>query len=407
MNIIVFSQEHGRARQFDLRSPAVIGAAVAVVFLVAGMAFAAGSLVGARYAGPDGRLAVWSKDLAAQRAEIEDARRQLQTTVDALAMRVGQMNAHVIRLDALGKRITEMAKLDKGEFDFDSPAPVGGFEGVDAADASAQAATVPVLTDMLDQLSAQIDDRERQLGALENVILTRELRHEVYPQGRPVLAGFISSFFGHRVDPFTGRTAFHAGVDFAGPPGSQVMAVATGVVSYVGERMGYGNVVEVNHGNGYVTRYAHNQKNLVKVGDTVQKGDVLSLMGSTGRSTGPHVHFEVLRDGRQIDPMSFINRNASSPLTAARCAAPLGGRLEEGCRGAGAERNGPVRPRCLRRRAGPPPDPASRPGTPALRRGCHPVGEPHHSLVHYPAFWPAFRASPGPVSRPLEDRSPC
>jgi murein DD-endopeptidase MepM/ murein hydrolase activator NlpD len=319
MNVIVFSHQHGRARQFDLRSPRFVAATVAVVAVIVGLAFGAGSLVGARFAtaNPGGQLAGLSGDLARQKAEIDDARRLLQQKIDALAMRVGQMNAHVIRLDALGKRITEMAKLDKGEFDFDSPAPVGGFEGVDAQDASARSATVPVLTDMLDQLSAQIEDRERQLGALENVILTRELRHEVYPQGRPVMAGFISSFFGSRVDPFTGRTAFHAGVDFAGPPGSQVVAVATGVVSYAGERMGYGNVVEVNHGNGYVTRYAHNARNMVKVGDTVQKGDVLSLIGSTGRSTGPHLHFEVLRDGRQIDPMSFITRNASSPMTAA------------------------------------------------------------------------------------------
>jgi murein DD-endopeptidase MepM/ murein hydrolase activator NlpD len=318
MNVIVFSHQHGRARQFNLRSPGVVAGALAVVLVVVGVAFAAGSLVGARFAGGAPQLAGWSRDLAAQKAEIEDARRVLQEKVDALAMRVGQMNAHVIRLDALGKRITEMAKLDKGEFDFDSPAPIGGFEGIDAQDASARSATVPVLTDMLDQLGAQIDDRERQLGALENVIMTRELRHEVFPQGRPVEAGYISSSFGQRVDPFTGRTAFHPGVDFAGAPGAQVLAVATGVVSFAGERMGYGNVVEINHGNGYVTRYAHNSRNLAKVGDTVQKGDVLSLMGSTGRSTGPHVHFEVLRDGRQIDPISFINRNAVGPLSAAR-----------------------------------------------------------------------------------------
>jgi septal ring factor EnvC (AmiA/AmiB activator) len=318
MNVIFFSHQHGRARQFDLRSPAIVTAALAVTLLVVGLAFAAGSLVGARFAGPDGQLANWSEDLAAQRADIEDARRLLQQKVDALAMRVGQMNAHVIRLDALGKRITEMAKLEKGEFDFDSPAPVGGLGGPDTGEIAGMPATVPVLTDMLDHLSAQIEDRERQLGALENVILTRELRHEVYPQGRPVLSGFISSAFGNRVDPFTGRTQFHPGVDFAGPPGSQVVSVASGVVSYSGERMGYGNVVEVNHGNGYVTRYAHNQKNMVKVGDTIQKGDLLSLIGSTGRSTGPHLHFEVLRDGRQIDPMSFITKNAASPLTAAR-----------------------------------------------------------------------------------------
>lgn len=317
MNVIFFSHEHGRARQFDLRSPRFVACAVAVAVVLFGGTFAAGSLVGAKVASPEGTLTAWSSELAAQRAEVDAARRMLQQKVDALAMRVGQMNAHVIRLDALGKRITQMAKLDKGEFDFDAPPPIGGFDALDGAAVGA-AATVPVLDEMLDRLSDQIADRERQLGALENVILTRELRHEIYPQGRPVLSGFISSFFGNRVDPFTGRTAFHAGVDFAGAPGSQVVAVATGVVSWSGPRMGYGNVVEVNHGNGYVTRYAHNQQNLAKVGDTVQKGDVLSLMGSTGRSTGPHLHFEVLREGRQIDPMSFITKNAASPLTAAR-----------------------------------------------------------------------------------------
>lgn len=317
MNVIFFSHEHGRARQFDLRSPRFIAGAVAVAALLFGGTFAAGSLVGAKVASPEGRFSAWSSELASQRAEVDAARRMLQQKVDALAMRVGQMNAHVIRLDALGKRITEMAKLDKGEFNFDSPPPVGGFDSLDGGPAGLSA-SVPVLDTMLDRLADQIADRERQMGALENVILTRELRHEIYPQGRPVLAGFISSFFGNRVDPFTGRTAFHAGVDFAGAPGSQVVAVATGVVSWSGPRMGYGNVVEVTHGNGYVTRYAHNQQNLAKVGDTVQKGDVLSLMGSTGRSTGPHLHFEVLRNGRQIDPMSFITKNAASPLTAAR-----------------------------------------------------------------------------------------
>jgi murein DD-endopeptidase MepM/ murein hydrolase activator NlpD len=317
MNLIVFSHQHGRARQFDLRSPRVVITALAAVLLVVGGAFAAGSMVGARSGTAYGALAGWSDDLEDQKAEIESARRLLQQKLDVLAMRVGQMNAHVIRLDALGKRITHMAKLDKGEFDFDSPAPIGGLESVDAG-AAPQPAAMPVLTDLLDELSARLEDRERQFGALENVMLTRELRHEVHPQGRPVLSGFPSSLFGYRVDPFTGRTAFHPGVDFAGPPGSRIVAVATGVVVFAGERAGYGNLVEVNHGNGYVTRYAHNLTNLVKVGDTVQKGGVLSLMGSTGRSTGPHLHFEVLRDGRQINPMSFINKNAASPLTAAR-----------------------------------------------------------------------------------------
>ncbi|HXQ63317.1 MAG TPA: M23 family metallopeptidase [Steroidobacteraceae bacterium] len=317
MNIIIFSRQHGHARQFDLRSPVFIGASVGIVLLLFGGVFAAGSWVGAQWADsqPARQFAHWSAELGKQREQIEAARALVHQNVDALAMRVGQMNAHVIRLDALGKRLTAMAKLNKGEFDFDRAPPVGG---VDETAGSGLPASAPLLTDMLDRLSDQVADRERQLGALENVILTRELRRDVYPQGRPVLAGFISSFFGQRLDPFTGYTAFHAGIDFAGEAGAQVVSVATGVVTWAGERVGYGNLVEVNHGNGYLTRYAHNSVLLVKAGDTVQKGQVLSLMGSTGHSTGPHLHFEVLKDGSPVDPMAFINENAAPLLKSGR-----------------------------------------------------------------------------------------
>jgi murein DD-endopeptidase MepM/ murein hydrolase activator NlpD len=316
MNVIIFNRQQGRARQFDLRSPGFLALAVPALALIFGGVFAAGSWIGAEWASgqPGRQLARWAAELKDQRQQVEQSREVVRQKVDALAMRVGQMNAHVIRLDALGKRLTAMANLNKGEFDFDSAAPIGG---VDIGGAS-QPAALPVLTDLLDRLSSQITDRERQLGALENVILTRELRREVYPQGRPLADGFISSFFGRRVDPFSGYTAFHSGVDFAGAPGAQVVAVATGVVTWSGERFGYGNLVEVNHGNGYLTRYAHNSANLVKVGDTVQKGQVLSLIGSTGHSTGPHVHFEVLHDGSPVDPMAFINQNAAPLLTALR-----------------------------------------------------------------------------------------
>ncbi len=317
MNIIVFSRQQGRARQFDLRSPLFLTAALSVLLLLLGGVFAAGSLLGAHWAEaqPGAQLERWTAELVHQRQDVEAARHSLQENVDALAMRVGQMNAHVIRLDALGRRLTEMAGLTKGEFNFSVTPPVGGT-GVSAA--TGIPASMPVLTDMLDRLSGQLADRERQLGALENLILTRELRRDVHPQGRPVSSGFISSFFGERVDPFTGYTTFHSGVDFAGEAGGDVLSVATGIVTWAGERFGYGNLVEVDHSNGYVTRYAHNSKVLVKTGDTVQKGQALALIGSTGHSTGPHVHFEVLRDGTPVDPMAFITRNAPPPLTAAR-----------------------------------------------------------------------------------------
>ena len=128
------------------------------------------------------------------------------------------------------------------------------------------------------------------------------------PGGRPLDSGYISSRYGTRPDPFTGKNAFHAGIDFAAAPGTRVLVVADGVVSFAGRDRNYGKLVEITHGNGYVTRYAHNSTLLVEPGQTVRRGDALALMGSTGRSTGTHLHFEVLRDGRHVNPMSFVRR---------------------------------------------------------------------------------------------------
>jgi murein DD-endopeptidase MepM/ murein hydrolase activator NlpD len=254
---------------------------------------------------PAAQVVEWSQTLETQRHQVLEAKGQLQEKLDALASRVGLMNAHVIRLDALGRRLTEMAGLDKGgEFDFEHSPAQGGPEGL----TDGAAARAPELVSMLDDLAHQIQDRERQLGVLENLIAARNLRRQIVPDGRPVLQGWISSYFGSRADPFDGRSAFHKGVDFAAPEGSQVVAVASGVVTWSRDRFGYGRCVEINHGNGLVTRYAHNQKLLVAVGDTIQKGQPIALIGSTGRSTGPHLHFEVLKGGRAVDPMSFVGR---------------------------------------------------------------------------------------------------
>jgi murein DD-endopeptidase MepM/ murein hydrolase activator NlpD len=161
---------------------------------------------------------------------------------------------------------------------------------------------------MIDNVERRLDTRDAQLLALENVILSRRLHDAIQPDGRPVLQGFISSYYGERQDPFPGHEAQHRGMDFAGTAGSSVVAVAAGIVTWAGHRTGYGHLVEINHGNGYTTRYAHNQRGLVEVGRTVTRGQPVALMGSTGRSTGPHVHFEVLKDGRQVNPLTFIGR---------------------------------------------------------------------------------------------------
>jgi murein DD-endopeptidase MepM/ murein hydrolase activator NlpD len=303
MNIIFVGRKAGRVQQLDLQHPFVIIVALALVFAVVGGAFAVGVSLGVRHGSGNAvdRLGGWSAVLLRQKQQIEDVRRLLQEKVDALALRVGQMNASVIRLNALGKRLTRMANLKDGEFDFGNPPALGGADSADG-----QPAQIPDLTAMVDQLQSQLSSREQQLGVLESMILNRELKKQVYPEGRPVQEGFISSYFGGRSDPFTGYAAVHKGLDFAGPEGARVSAVAAGLVTFAGERSGYGQMVEVNHGNGLATRYCHNEKLLVRQGDMVRKGQDVSLIGSTGHSTGPHLHFEVLRNGIQVDPLRFI-----------------------------------------------------------------------------------------------------
>ena len=306
MNVIFLSKRDGRARQLDLARPLTLTAIATLVLAFIGSAFALGLQLGR---GNHERLVLadttrFGTLLAEQKKQIADLKQQLQLRVDAMAMRLGEVNAHVIRLDALGKRLTEMADIDSHEFNFDRDPPRGGPEG----DGEGMSAQIPDLSAMLAQLEQRVDLRESQLSALENVILARELHQEIHPEGRPVAKGFISSYFGERADPFDGLEAFHKGVDFAGSVGSPVTAVAAGVVTWAGERAGYGKLVEINHGDGFTTRYAHNARTLVTVGQTVKRGESIALMGSTGRSTGPHVHFEVLRNGRQVDPLSFIGR---------------------------------------------------------------------------------------------------
>ena len=253
-------------------------------------------------ANPDALTREVQSELDVQRVKLADATRKAEENLNALALRLGQLQAHVIRLDALGQRLTSMAKLDKGEFDFENPPAQGGPD----SDAQSAPMEVPDFVAALNELSAQLDDRGRQLSVLETMLMNRNLQAEVMPAGRPVKHGWLSSYFGMRTDPFTGRRALHTGLDFAGKMGSDVVSVAAGVVTYAGKRSGYGNLVEINHGNGYSTRYGHNSKILVSVGQTVKKGQVIAKMGSTGRSTGPHVHFEVLINGHAVNPKKYI-----------------------------------------------------------------------------------------------------
>lgn len=307
MNIVVLRRKKGCSGLLTLNSKRLTALFSGLFIIIPATFLFTGYQLGIAHsqANPDDLTIAMQSELETQRLKVEEARRNAEENMDALALRLGNLQAHVIRLDALGERLTSMAKLDNGEFNFERPPAQGGPEDA-SKDSAINSISVPDFLKSLDELSNQLKDRNQQLSVLEDMLMTRNLEAEVVPAGRPITRGWLSSYFGKRTDPFTGRNAHHAGIDFAGKLGSDVVAVAAGVVTYAGKRTGYGNLVEINHGKGYATRYGHNSEINIKVGETVKKGQVIAKMGSTGRSTGPHVHFEVLYNGRAVNPIKYI-----------------------------------------------------------------------------------------------------
>ncbi|MCP3688570.1 MAG: M23 family metallopeptidase [Gammaproteobacteria bacterium] len=244
----------------------------------------------------------WQQKIHQQQVHLQHIQEESDANVDALSSRLGLLQAHVMRLDALGRKLINMANIDQGEFDFNNTPALGGPETI------SQKVAQPVeLSAAIESLKMELESRENQLLVLENLVMNENLQKEVQPSGRPIIKGWLSSYYGMRTHPLSGRKEMHKGIDFASKMGGDVITVAKGVVVYAGKRYGYGRVIDIAHGNGYTTRYAHNSKLLVSVGDTVAKGFQIAEIGSSGRSTGPHVHFEVLKNGRQINPMKFIH----------------------------------------------------------------------------------------------------
>jgi len=285
MNIIFFNRKHNRPIRLQL-NPRLIGTAAVGLFLLASSIGAGGYWAYDRLTSPP-TSALTAADLAQQEE------------LAAMSARMADIQARMMRIDALGAHLAESAKVKGDEFDFSQKPPMGGpEEAIDPSSSSSE------MDRTLSSLGNALQLREAQLLALDKVLQSR--RQQVNLNNMPVHDAYISSGFGYRADPLTGRTAFHGGVDFAGTEGSDVFAVADGVVNFAGQRTGYGNVVEINHGDGLVTRYAHARALVVKSGDMVSKDQLVAYMGSTGRSTGTHLHYEVLKNGRQIDPATFI-----------------------------------------------------------------------------------------------------
>jgi hypothetical protein len=221
--------------------------------------------------------------------------------LDALTARLGDMQAELIRLNALGERLVQMSGLNPDEFDFQNPPPQGGPDD----DSPVRDYTIREIASELGGVVSLLKDRKRKLEILEEAIMEKDLTAQSVPSGWPVRTGYITSNYGMRVHPTKHRRIFHQGVDFAAPRGTPIIAVADGLVVFSGKRSGYGRMVDIRHVNGLVTRYAHNQANLVQEGQRVRQGQKIATVGSSGTATGPHVHFEVLKNGQHQNPIRY------------------------------------------------------------------------------------------------------
>lgn len=227
--------------------------------------------------------------------------------ITALTIKLAELQSHTLRLNALGERLADNANIPEQEFNFDKLPPSGGPSSTTSEISKKSFSQLLV---EITQLENSLAHEENQLKMLESLTLGHHIENTRYLSGRPITKGWLSSYFGIRKDPFNGRPAMHKGIDFAGKEDGDIIATASGVVSWSDDRYGYGQLIEINHGDGLKTRYGHNKKLLVSVGDVVTKGQVIAKMGSTGRSTGPHVHYEILHNNKQINPLKFVYRKA-------------------------------------------------------------------------------------------------
>ncbi|MBD8525464.1 M23 family metallopeptidase [Pseudomarimonas arenosa] len=307
MNVIIVAKSLRTPRKLSLTDPRVLAATFGFVVFLVGIGVGVGFWLRDGRASALQEVAAMRDQLNGQAQDLDRAKQQVDMELNAFGVRLGELQAQATRLNALGDRLTRLAQLEDGEFDFGVLPAMGGPEALDIMGAPADRS----VRASLEALSVKLESQSRQLDVLETLLLDRDVETAHLPAGLPIRAGYASSGFGMRSDPFTARSEFHRGMDFNGAHGSEILAVADGVVTFSGRYAGYGNMVDIDHGNGYMTRYAHNDKNLVEPGTRVRAGDVVAKMGKTGRATGVHVHFEVWLNDRPVNPASYL-KNAKA-----------------------------------------------------------------------------------------------
>ena len=302
MNIILVSGKLTKARNITLALPHLLLAGTVLLVVVIALAFGF-QYVMLRYASHLDNPFLDKLILRTQQKQNAKMETYLRENLDAMAIKLGQMQAGLLRLDTLGERLAKTAGFKPQDFMFEQPPAQGGAVSTTMP---AYELSMPDLDRQVTLLSQQLDDRSEKLGVLDSMMIFDNAKKKLMPSNLPVQGGWYSSNFGWRIDPFTGLRAFHEGMDFMAEIGEPVHAAAGGVVVYSDLHPQYGNMIEIDHGNGLSTRYAHMSKRLVKVGDVVLSGEEIGKVGATGRATGPHLHFEVRQNGAPLNPAHFL-----------------------------------------------------------------------------------------------------
>ena len=302
MQIILISDRLGKVRTLALSRRHLVLTAAAALLGVAGLAailYWAGLSFAVEFKVP----AIRELLLATEKRESERAREFVQQNLNAMAVKLGEMQAQLTRLDALGERLSAIAGVLPQEFRFSEPPGLGGAQ---ATSVPAYDLSLAEFNQRLAALSQSVENRSDMLGVLEAQLFSQTLNKKLLPTMLPVNAHFNASGFGMRIDPITGQQAMHEGIDFIADTGTPVVAAAGGVVQFAGFHPQYGHMVDIDHGNDLVTRYAHLSKMLVEEGAIVNRGRRIAETGSSGRSTGPHLHFEVRFKGAPQNPTRFL-----------------------------------------------------------------------------------------------------
>ncbi|MFK5893881.1 MAG: M23 family metallopeptidase [Pseudomonadota bacterium] len=302
MNIIITGESGQVTKSFSLSS-IFLYLLLSIVLLTGLFSFYTSYLIKFPFFSPAG-----NKDnqaviqlLQKQQQEIDELQSDIEYQLDNFVLKLAQMQSNLIQLDNLGDKLVKVGKLNSKEFNFSQEISIGG-----------PAAYAPSgIEQRLSEILMELGNKSNQLYAIEAIYDDKLYREAVTPHGKPAEKGWISSYFGKRKDPFTGKQGNHKGIDLAAKANTNIIATAGGIISWAGKRSGYGNLVEISHGNGLVTRYGHCKTILVNKGQKVNQGDAIATIGSTGRSTGPHVHYEVIKNDVTINPIKYVRKKRS------------------------------------------------------------------------------------------------